>query len=512
MRSILLVVSLFLLLGSLTDDLLVFAQQKVDSPVFKHPPLPQPPMLKTSDVLEDIWQTFLLSRKANAGDPLAQYELGVRYMIGKGIEADSGKAAYWFSKAAAQNMLSARFNLGILSFNGWGVSWNPFEAFKAFRISAEGDLPEAEYIVGLFYAENMVVPLDYGKSLSWVRKAAAGGDKNAKDALPDLERAAALWHERRAAGIDSLHQVPLVPVASGDTAGMTRAGTLLHSALLGADPDMRRALGLARLLDTDLQVDTVGLNALRAAADVGSPEALALIGRCEEQGVAVVHDDVAALASYVRATRMGSPRASELLLAMLQKPGVLQELKTKARHDDPEAQFAWSALHALGFESILMREQALMTPAQAVQQLKKAAEGGYVPALIELGLWYFSGRWVAADEARAAELWERAAHLGSREAGLRLAAVRLREERDSAATAEDLATVNRGMEDGSVLAEVALGYCREMGRGVPVNVAEAVRLYRVAARRGSLDAYRALRRLHDLLRPPDPEFVIREEE
>jgi len=87
----------------------------------------------------------------------------------------------------------------------------------------------------------------------------------------------------------------------------------------------------------------------------------------------------------------------------------------------------------------------------------------------------------------------------------------LRGEQDSAAVTRDLATVLRGTEDGSVLAEVALGYCYESGRGMSPRIAEAVRLYRVAARRGSLDAYRALRRLHDEHRPSDAEFVIREE-
>lgn len=504
------VLTVLLLCGPVDSPL--HAQQKIDSPVFRKPILPQPPLLHTSDVLEDIWQTFLMSRKANAGDAIAQHDLGVRHMIGKGVEADSGKAAYWFGKAAAQNMSAARFNLGILSFNGWGVPWDPFEAFRAFRTAAEGEMPEAQYILGLFYAENMVVPIDYAKAIYWVNRAASSGSRPAKDALPDLERAAARYAERRAARTDSLPEVTAVPVMMSDTAGVPEGGVLLHTAMMGADPELRRALGLAKLLDSELQMDSVGLRALRSAADVGSPEALALLGRCAEQGLAVPRDDAGAIALYVRATRMGSPRAGELLLALMEKPGVLQALKTRARHDDLEAMCAWSALHALGFESALLQAQALLTPPQAVQMLKKAADRDYKPAMIELGLWYFAGRWVPVDVARATGLWEKAGHLGSREANLRLAAVRLRQETDPVAVSGDLATVSRGMEDGSVLAEVALGYCYESGRGVQRRVAEAVRLYRVAARRGSLDAYRALRRLHDERRPQDAEFVIREEE
>ncbi|MFH0851129.1 MAG: tetratricopeptide repeat protein, partial [Candidatus Peregrinibacteria bacterium] len=408
MRSPPRVLTLVLLLVCGTVDLPLLAQERIDSPVFRRPSLPQPPLLRTSDVLEDIWQTFLLSRKANAGDPISQHELGVRYMIGKGIEADSGKAAYWFGKAAAQDMLASRFNLGILSFNGWGVSWNPFEAFRAFRVAAEGGMPEAEYILGLLYAENMVVPIDYDKAQYWVRKAADSGSRAAKEALPDLERAAMRHAERRATAADTVHLVPVVPIALTDTSTAPQGGAILQSALLGADPDMRRALGLAKLLDSELQVDSVGMHALRAAADVGSPEALALLGRCAEEGVGGSRDDVKAIAFYVRATRMGSPRAGELLNAILKKPGALPALKSRARRDDPEAMCAWSALHALGFEGTLFQAQAVLTPSQTVQLLKKACEREYAPALIELGLWYFAGRGVNADAARALDLWSKA--------------------------------------------------------------------------------------------------------
>jgi uncharacterized protein len=514
MRSYLSGFVLLALLCCIAVDSLLFAQQKVDSPVFKRRVLPQPPLLKTSDVLEDIWQAFLASRKANAGDALAQHELGLRYLTGKGVEADSGKAAYWFSKAAAQDMLAARFNLGILSFNGWGVEWNPFEAFRAFRIAAEAGMSEAQYIVGLFYAENMVVPIDYTKALYWVRKAAENGSRAAKEGLPELERAAERFAERRAnEQSDSLlHSAPVVPVVMNDTSTVPQGGTLLHAAMLDADPDMRRALGLAKLLDSDVQVDSVGLGALRAAANVGSPEAMALLGKCSEQGLGVPVDEIEALAYFVRAARMGSPQAGEMLQALTAKPHVLQTLKTRARRDDPVAQFAWSALHAIGFSNPLYQTQSLLTPAQAVQMLRKSADHGYAPAMIELGLWYFSGRWVPPDAGRAMELWQNAAALGNREAGLRIATMQLRMNKDSAAIARDLAVINSGMEDGSVLAEVALAYCYESGRGVKARLPEAVRLYRVAARRGSLDAYRALRRLHDVRRPADTEFVIREEE
>ncbi len=77
-------------------------------------------------------------------------------------------------------------------------------------------------------------------------------------------------------------------------------------------------------------------------------------------------------------------------------------------------------------------------------------------------------------------------------------------------TAAALAVLQRGVDDGSVLSQVALGYCYEQGFGVRRSSAEAARWYRAGAQRGSQDAYRALRRMHDALRPEEPQFVISE--
>jgi len=48
------------------------------------------------------------------GDVLAQHELGIRYLIGRGAAPDTAKAAYWIKKAADQNYGPALFDMGII--------------------------------------------------------------------------------------------------------------------------------------------------------------------------------------------------------------------------------------------------------------------------------------------------------------------------------------------------------------------------------------------------------------
>ena len=49
---------------------------------------------------------------AQAGDPAAQYRLGVMYAEGRGVAANDAEAALWFERAAEQGEPMAQYNLG----------------------------------------------------------------------------------------------------------------------------------------------------------------------------------------------------------------------------------------------------------------------------------------------------------------------------------------------------------------------------------------------------------------
>ena len=59
-------------------------------------------------------------------------------------------------------------------------------------------------------------------------------------------------------------------------------------------------------------------------------------------------------------------------------------------------------------------------------------------------------------------------------------------------------------------ADFEVAHCYEHGIGVPRSKGQAATLYRSAAQRGSQDAFRALKRLHDEMRPSDKAFVVEE--
>jgi len=58
---------------------------------------------------------------AYEGDSEAQYNLGVLYLEGRGVEHNVEQAHSWFLKAAEKDHVEAQYNLGHMSLSGMGV-------------------------------------------------------------------------------------------------------------------------------------------------------------------------------------------------------------------------------------------------------------------------------------------------------------------------------------------------------------------------------------------------------
>ena len=152
------------------------AQDSTRSLAFKNnKPYRRSPYFYRPDLSYQIWQQFKLTQEANTGDVLAQHELGLRYLLGEGMTADTTKAVYWLSKAADQRLPSAMYNYAILLINGWGVNWDPFSAFKYFKGAAKAGMIQAQYVIGILYTDNLIVKRDLNYAYYWVKKSADEG-------------------------------------------------------------------------------------------------------------------------------------------------------------------------------------------------------------------------------------------------------------------------------------------------------------------------------------------------
>ncbi len=74
---------------------------------------------------------------ATAGnDPKAQFALGELYFNGRGVAHDYARAIDLYAKAAQRGHPVARYLLGIMHLEGWGVKRNPVEAYKWLLLAA----------------------------------------------------------------------------------------------------------------------------------------------------------------------------------------------------------------------------------------------------------------------------------------------------------------------------------------------------------------------------------------
>jgi TPR repeat protein len=78
-----------------------------------------------------------LRQKAEAGDPIAQFDLAKAYIDGKMVAKDLALAVAWLRKSAAQNYVGAEFALGIMCQSGYGLSKDQHEAANWFRKAAK---------------------------------------------------------------------------------------------------------------------------------------------------------------------------------------------------------------------------------------------------------------------------------------------------------------------------------------------------------------------------------------
>lgn len=85
-----------------------------------------------------------LSLSAAAGSSLGQNNLGGLYRDGKGVPRDYSKAAQWFAASASQGNSAGMYNLGLMYEMGQGMKPEPFHAYMWYALAADqGNMPNA---------------------------------------------------------------------------------------------------------------------------------------------------------------------------------------------------------------------------------------------------------------------------------------------------------------------------------------------------------------------------------
>lgn len=182
------------------------AQDATPAPTPPRPLSPPPPAgsLPLPQIVAEV------QRQALNGDAMAQHDLGLAYVNGRGVPQNYQIAAGWFEKAAAAGLERAQYNLAVLYENALGVPQDLKRAFELYHAAAEQGFAPAQHNVGVAYAQARGVARDYRAAALWFRRAA---DQNIASAQYNLgmiyemglagpadPQTAYGWYRRAAAG------------------------------------------------------------------------------------------------------------------------------------------------------------------------------------------------------------------------------------------------------------------------------------------------------------------------
>jgi TPR repeat protein len=109
---------------------------------------------------------------AQQGHTLAQTSVGQMYKIGDGTEIDLSEAYTWLSFASEKQDLNASYELGEMYFNGKGVEQDYIKAKELLEQPAKKANPKAQYLLGLIYAQGLGVESNLIEGYAWINASA----------------------------------------------------------------------------------------------------------------------------------------------------------------------------------------------------------------------------------------------------------------------------------------------------------------------------------------------------
>ena len=123
----------------------------------------------------------------------ADYQQGLKYYNGDGVEQNFGKAAQYFLRAGNAGHVGAQYNLGIMNYTGQTGGQDFANAAKWFERAAGAGHTQAQYNLGFLYYEGKGVQQNLKTAFDWINRAAEQGYPKAikardafKQAMPEM--------------------------------------------------------------------------------------------------------------------------------------------------------------------------------------------------------------------------------------------------------------------------------------------------------------------------------------
>ena len=372
-----------------------------------------------------------LQRNAEQGIASAQYNLGLCYANGEGVEKDEHEAVKWYRNAASQGNTEAQFNLACCYNKGEGVVQNIERGMFWLKKAAEKSHAKAQFSLACCYENGEGVAKNKSESVKWFAKSAEQGYVYAQYNLAECyangegtgknESDAMKWYRKAAEQGLAKAQYKLGLCYGKGMGKNQEAMRWFHKAAVQGHGEAQYYLGLSYYAASNT-IEAVKW--FHKSVEQGCVEAQELLGICYYNGEGVKKDAKEAV-KWIRKAAERGEAASQYNLGVCYVFGAGVEKNTKV----------------------------------AMRLFRKAAEQGYAQAQFNLGVCYANGEGVEKD-AKEAVKW-----------------------------------IRKAAEQGYAQAQYSLGVCYANGEGVEKDKAEAVKWYSKAAAQGNTDAKKALKKI-----------------
>ena len=110
---------------------------------------------------------YYLSFEAVQGNATAQYNLGLMYKDGIGVDKDNEEALGWFTLGSDNGHMLSKYALGLLYYHGKGTSLNFNKAMNLFLDASFMGHPASQINIGNMYYFGQGVGKNFPKAHMW---------------------------------------------------------------------------------------------------------------------------------------------------------------------------------------------------------------------------------------------------------------------------------------------------------------------------------------------------------
>ena len=144
---------------------------------------------------------------AEEGLSLAQYNLGILYFTGQGVEQDFDEAFEWTKRAAEQGHLNAQFNLGSLYLDGQGTQISVLEGVNWFTQAAKSGHANSAFTLAKMYQKGDFVDSDLVAAHAWAAQSEINEHPEASILKDEIEQDLSVEEIRQARRVFAAWQI-----------------------------------------------------------------------------------------------------------------------------------------------------------------------------------------------------------------------------------------------------------------------------------------------------------------